>query len=44
VYKNGIVVTHERDVQVNVNIRATRVRFAGLRGKTLEVDVKRNIE
>jgi len=43
-YKNGIKVTHESDVQVNVDIRATNVRFAGLGGKTLEVDVKMNIE
>ena len=44
VYENGIIVTHGRDVQVNVDIRATRVRFARLMGKTLEVSVKRNIE
>jgi hypothetical protein len=35
------MVTHERDVQVNVDIRATRERTAGLKGKTSEVDVKR---
>jgi hypothetical protein len=44
VYKNGIMLTHERDVQVNVDIRATRVRIAGLKGKALEVDVKRIVE
>ena len=40
-YKYGIMVTHERDVQVNVDIRATRERTAGLKRKTSEVDVKR---
>jgi hypothetical protein len=44
VYRNGITVTDERHVQVNVDIRTTRVRIAGLKGKTLEVDVKRTIE
>jgi hypothetical protein len=44
VYKNGTMVTDERHVQVNVDIRATRERSAGLKGKTLEVDVKKIIE
>jgi hypothetical protein len=44
VYKNGIMLTHERDVQVNVDIRATRVRIAGLKRKALEVNVKTIIE
>ncbi len=35
------MVTHERDVQVNVDISATRVRIAGLKDKTLEVGVER---
>jgi hypothetical protein len=43
-YKKGIMVTDERHVQVDVDIRATRDRFAGLKNKTLEVDVKRIIE
>lgn len=34
------MVTHERDIQVNVDIRATRVRISGLKDNTLEVDVK----
>jgi hypothetical protein len=32
--------THERDVQVNVDIRAARERFPGLKGKASEIDVK----
>jgi len=45
VYKNGIMATHERDVQVNVDIRATRERRAGLNDKPiLEADEKRIIE
>jgi hypothetical protein len=39
VYKNG-VDTHARDVQVNVDIRATRERFTRLKDKTLEDDEK----
>ena len=39
-YKNGIMVTYGRDVQVNVDIRATRERFTRLKDKPLEDDEK----
>jgi hypothetical protein len=34
------MVTDERDVQVDVDICATRDRFAGLKGNILEIKVK----
>ncbi len=37
------MVTHERDIQVNVDISTTRVRFAGLKDKTSEIDAKKRI-
>ena len=42
--ENAIAGTHVRDVQVDVDIRATRKRFARLKDKNLDDDVNRIIK